>query len=123
MTRGRDKQTPDKPYAPGVPIPPDGMNHHAQFFWDLVCDNLPAGTLCEIDTILLHQGATAYGLWCHVISDKELDLYKKVSLARMLTKDIQEVCKQFGMSPAQRKRLNLVTQAADVDDPIKEYVS
>jgi phage terminase small subunit len=92
------------------------MPVEAARFWQ---DN---ANLCERAGTLIEETRSAFVLLCnlwarYVQAEAEYESARDTIRIVMLAKQVQSLMKSFGLTPEARKRLGLVTDSQDADNP------
>lgn len=102
----------------GGPKKPDGLPQAISDEWDYIVPLLPAEALRRIDVLLLRQLCGYSAAW--KISEQEWILKptdKDIRCAMtQYTEKMRQLSGQFGLSPADRKRLQLALPKEEKDD-------
>ncbi len=109
----------------GTPEPPEGRSKAFYAKWSSLLPTLPAQSLRRVDAvqlaILVEQLVEIDELTTHIESEPA-DL-KARSLRLRICQQVGRMSAQFGLSPADRKRLNFEPEQRQPNDPFTDYMN
>lgn len=101
----------------GLPSPPFELSDDERWAWNLACNYLPPAAICELDALALYGLAKFYGRWLKLMQyaeDNPQDLQGS-AMAIGSWKQVSQMLGRFGMTPADRAKIQL-GPAGDEED-------